>query len=725
MLNTKPKKRKKHVSFRFNMLFFVVFCLFSLLILRLGVVQIVYGDDYKREIQRTDDVTVNNPVPRGKMYDRNGKVIVDNTPLNAITYTKKQNANALDLLKTAEKLSNLISMGDTETLKKTVHERDKKDFWILKNPEKAKKLITKKEWTEFDQKKLDDKQIYNLQLKRITDNQLDSLNLNTVAIFSKFSAGYALTPQIVKNKDVSPKEYAIISENLGKLPGVDTTTDWERKYVFGDTLKTVLGKVSTSDEGLPKEQLDKYLAQGYSRNDRVGKSYIEMQYEDVLQGQKAKIKNITDRSGNILSTQTVSEGQRGNDLVLTIDMDLQQQVENIISDELLKAKQAPNTGLLDRAFVVLMDPHTGDILTMAGKQLVKDPDTGKTELRDFALGNITTSYNVGSAVKGATILTGYKTGAITPGQYQIDEPLAFKNSPVKKSWKTFGKINDLTALQVSSNVYMWKTVISMAGGHYVPGGTVSLNYNTYNTLRQSFAQFGLGTLTGIDLPNETAGLKGPSLPVPGLLMDIGIGQYDTYTTMQLAQYVSTIANGGYRVQPHIVKEIRQPSSDNNKLGPIVEEVQPKILNKIDMQDDWIKRVQEGFRMVAQVPPGTAVSYFRGVDYSPAAKTGTAQAFYDGPDRKKFGKIPPEVMNLSLVTFAPFDNPEIAMAVLVPWAYQGNTGPSINGNIGRRALDAYFDLKKQRQQSGQNNPTAEEKVQNGGADQATTQTNPQG
>src|SRR4051794_12673919 len=91
-LNTKAKKKKKHVSFRFNMLFFVVFLLFSLLILRLGVVQIVYGDDYKREIQRTDDVTVNNPVPRGKMYDRNGKAIVDNTPLNAITYTKKQNA---------------------------------------------------------------------------------------------------------------------------------------------------------------------------------------------------------------------------------------------------------------------------------------------------------------------------------------------------------------------------------------------------------------------------------------------------------------------------------------------------------------------------------------------------------------------------------------------------------------------------------------------------------
>jgi cell division protein FtsI/penicillin-binding protein 2 len=240
-------------------------------------------------------------------------------------------------------------------------------------------------------------------------------------------------------------------------------------------------------------------------------------------------------------------------------------------------------------------------------------------------------------------------------------------------------------------------------------------------MRQSFSQFGLGTLTGIDLPNETMGFKGQE-KISGKLLDLAIGQYDTYTTMQLAQYVSTIANGGYRVQPHIVKEIRQPSPDNNKLGPVVEEIEPKILNRINAQDDWIKRVQEGFRMVAQVGDGTAVNYYRGTDYSPAAKTGTAQAFYDGPERKKFGKIPPEVMNLSLVTFAPYDNPEIAMAVLVPWAYQGNSGPTISGNIGRRVLDAYFDLKKQRQQAGQNNPTANETVQNGGSNQTVQPNN---
>ena len=144
----KKKKKKTHVPFRLNILFFIVFVLFSVLILRLGELQIVYGDDFKREIQRTEDVTVNNPVPRGKMFDRNGKVIVDNTPLNAITYTKNQNTQPTEMLKTAEKLAKLISIDTSK-----IRERDKKDFWILKNPELAKEKITKKEWDLYDQKK--------------------------------------------------------------------------------------------------------------------------------------------------------------------------------------------------------------------------------------------------------------------------------------------------------------------------------------------------------------------------------------------------------------------------------------------------------------------------------------------------------------------------------------------------------------------------------------------
>ncbi len=96
---------------------------------------------------------------------------------------------------------------------------------------------------------------------------------------------------------------AVVSEHLDELPGVDVTSDWEREYPYKNLLRSVLGSVSSSDEGLPSNLLDHYLSLGYSRNDRVGKSYIEYQYESLLQGQKAKVENITDSNGNVTGTK--------------------------------------------------------------------------------------------------------------------------------------------------------------------------------------------------------------------------------------------------------------------------------------------------------------------------------------------------------------------------------------------------------------------------------------
>ncbi|HEO8418635.1 peptidoglycan D,D-transpeptidase FtsI family protein [Niallia sp. FSL W8-0635] len=689
------KKKKKTIPVRLNIIFFFVFLLFSALILRLGFVQIVYGEDYKRELEKTEDVTVNTSVPRGKMYDATGKVIVDNVAQKAITYTNS-GVKQEEMLETAELLSKYI-MKDT----KKVTEREKKDYWIIKNEEKANKKVSDKEKEALAEKYPDqdeyNTEVYQLQLDRITEEDINSLSnhdLEVLAIYREFISGYKLTPQMVKNKDVSDKEFAVVSENLESLPGVDTTTDWERSYAFGDTLKSVLGNVSSAERGLPAEKLDYYVSRGYSRNDRVGTSYLELQYEDVLKGQKEKIRNKTDKKGNIVSTEVITEGKRGNDLVLSIDMELQLEVEKIIEEELKTAKTFAGTKLLDRAYVVLMNPNTGDVLSMAGKRLVRNEKTGKLEVQDDALGNITTTYNVGSVVKGATVLTGYKTGAISPGTVWNDTPVKIGNT-IKKSWTTMGPINDLTALQRSSNVYMFRTVMKMAGANYVYGQPLSVQLSDFSLVRNEFAQYGLGIRTGIDLPNEQVGFKGQDT-LPGFLLDLSIGQYDTYSNMQLAQYVSTIANGGKRMEPHIVKEIREPVADDSTLGPVVETIKPKVLNKVDVKSEWIERVQQGFKMVAQTPKGTAYSNLGGKDYSPAAKTGTAEAFYDGPSRSDYGKEPPQVMNLSLISYAPSDNPEVAMAVMVPWAYQGSVDNGSNKKIGERVLDAYFDLKKERQ-----------------------------
>ncbi|WP_088071091.1 peptidoglycan D,D-transpeptidase FtsI family protein [Gottfriedia luciferensis] len=705
----KPKKYKIILPTRLNTLFFLVFVLFSLLILRLGVVQIVKGEDYKLELERTENMTVDQSVPRGKILDRNGKVVVDNTPLRTITYTRKKGTTSGELLTMATKLTQYLRMPVDKIM-----ERDKKDYWLLNHPDEAKKLVSKKEDKKLKKEFKDDdagynKAYYNLQLDKITQADIDSLSakdLQILAIYKQMSVGYALTPQSIKSEGVTEEEYARVSEHLDELPGVDVTTDWERKYVYKDTFRTILGNITSEKEGLPAQNVDYYLARGYDRNDRVGKSYIEKQYEDVLRGTKGKAQNVIDSNGNVVDTKVITEGEPGSDLVLSIDIDLQGKVDEIVKRELLKAKATSNGKYLDRAFVTMMNPKTGEILAMSGKQIVKDKKTGKLKVVDYATGNLTSSYEMGSTVKGATVLTGYQTGAITPGQRQFDTPIKIAGTPVKASYKNMGWISDLDALKRSSNVYMFRTAMAIGHAHYVENKPLDIDVRAFDTFRNSFSEFGLGVKTGIDLPNEAIGFKGVDKS-PGFLLDMAIGQYDTYTPLQLAQYVSTIANGGYRIQPHVAKELRQPSIGDDS-GVIRQEFKPKVLNRIDMKDSYIDRVKTGFYKVYNEQGGTARPYFLGVDYKIAGKTGTAQSVYDGPDRKKYNG-PQKTYNLTLIGYAPYDNPEIAFSVVVPWL-QSDQAP-VNKYIGRGIMDEYFKLKKERQSETTDEPKDNVDTQN--------------
>ncbi|PEA82663.1 peptidoglycan D,D-transpeptidase FtsI family protein [Bacillus pseudomycoides] len=691
------KKQKTSISIRLNILFFCVFILFSAIIVQLGKVQIVDGETYKNQVEKNENATTSIPVPRGKIYDREGKPVVDNRALRTITYTRLKGVSSEDILKTAKDIANILEISEEEINKLT--EVDKKDFWMQLNKKRAKEKITKQEEEKFREKGIEgkelDKRIEELRRKRITEEELAELtqqDLQVLVIKSKMSSGYQMTPQIIK-KDVTEQEYTRISENLAKFPGIDATVDWERNYVNGDLFRSVLGNITSAEEGLPKEHLDSYLVRGYNRNDRVGKSYIEQRYEDVLHGTKKEVRNNIDKAGNVIQTDTVSKGKSGNNLTLTIDMELQKKVEESIEKNLKAFKSSES--LLDRAFVVMMDPKTGQLLSMAGKRLVEKD--GKAEVEDFALGNMVTSYELGSAVKGATLLTGYQTGAIQPGTQFYDTPMKFKGTRVKKSWNVsgFGNINDLRALQVSSNVYMFHTALQIAGVNYVPNSSLDIKQAAFDTMRYYFKQFGLGVPTGINLPNEITGQTRQKDSQPGFLLDFSIGQYDTYTPLQLAQYISTIANDGYRMQPQIVQEIREQTTKKEEIGQVVQSIEPVVLNRVDVKSEYIDRVKEGFRWVFQEGDGTGVKYFQKAPYKPAGKTGTAQTVYGGDSKigrnEKGERI--ECYNLTLVGYAPYDNPEIAFSVVVPWVHNDKSG--INSLIGKDILDIYFDLKKQR------------------------------
>ncbi|MFB7157930.1 peptidoglycan D,D-transpeptidase FtsI family protein [Lysinibacillus sp. NPDC056232] len=686
-------KHNSNLTFRMNVLFFAIFIVFSMLIFRLGYMQIVKGEDYVRDLERKEEVAVNTSVPRGRMYDRYGRILVDNQPENAITYTKMSTTTTDEMVEIAEKLAQLI---EQPTNRVTL--RDKQDFWIIKNHDAAYAKVTKTEEKKIRaQENVTESQI-NAQIgklvrERITNEELLQLtdkDMEVLAIFREMVSGYNLSPQIIKSENVSAEEFALVSERLTELPGVNTTTDWKRLKLSS---LAILGRTTVPAKGIPKEKLNYYLARDYSRNDRVGESYIEAQYEDLLQGQKSVVKNITNKKGQVVDTVTTYKGEPGKDLKLTIDSELQLETEKIVERELLQLKSRGGSYLLDRAFLVMMDPNTGDILSMVGKKIEKNPETGKYEVVDYSYGTFTTAYEAGSSVKAATLLTGYNQGVVSMGTYMGDEPIELAGTPTKASiFNRSGYIsmNDLTALERSSNVYMFKIAMLINGTPYSYKMPLRLKDDTFSKMRNNFAQFGLGVKTGIDLPNEFSGVQGPSGPtMGGKTLDLAIGQYDTYTPLQLAQYISTIANGGYRIQPHVVKEVREPSNDGQQLGQLVNEIGPTILNRIDNSVEEIDHVKKGLRLVYTGTQGTARAQFANTPYTAAGKTGTAEVVYFGPLKEYYGT---QTLTFTHVGFAPYENPEIAYAVVIPWATTGREHLSNNNVIARDALDKYFELK---------------------------------
>lgn len=662
------KRKKSQVPFRLNILFLVVFFLFSILILRLGVLQIVNGEEKRLESEAVEEVIARKEAPRGKLLDSNFREVVGNKPFFSLTYTKTVDTKAEDTMRIAKWLADRL--GVTEEQKKKITERDKKDYFIAKIgvAELLEERLSKKE------KKLSDKEQYKALVNKITAEEINSLtekDINVLAYKRAMDTGYAYSAQRIKT-NLSNEEVSVISENLGDLPGVDIMADSERIYPYGES--TIFGKVKQ----IPKTRTEYFLSMGYDRSDQVGISGLEVQYEQVLRGTKEKSVYLTNpKTGATIGEPKTIPGQRGKDIVLTLDMELQFRLEKILEEEILKAKPLGGNDLLKSAYIVMMNPKTGEVKGIAGKTY----EDG--EFHNDAYGALFNAYEMGSTVKGATVLTGLQEKVIGMGDVIYDAPFT-KNGMNKSSWKNMGYINDLDALRMSSNVYMFNIMDRMIGPEHWT--------ETYAEARYSFSQFGLGVKTGIDFPNEAVGYEGkPPEGESGTLYDLGIGQFDTYTTIQLVQYVSTIANGGYRVKPQLVREVREPATSEETHGKLLKRFEPEILNKLDVEDKYIKRVQQGFWQVMHAPGGTAKSYFDDPEkyHNPAGKTGTAQRIIKHP---RTGQLV-EKHNLTLVGYAPFENPEIAFAVVVPEGTPQNGNQKINKYIGQRALEAYWDLKK--------------------------------
>ncbi|GEK90636.1 peptidoglycan D,D-transpeptidase FtsI family protein [Alkalibacterium kapii] len=678
----KNNKKKSHIPFRLNLLFFIIFLLFSTLILRLAYLQIVQADEYKAEVERTEQRTITGSVPRGEIFDANLNKLVGNEARHTITYTRGSNVPAKQMAAVAYELADYIDMPHTTSFEVDrqfdLSERDLKDFFIARNQDEIIDRLNDEE------QNLSGSESYSAMLDKVEETEilsLDERQLDAAVIFKKMNAAYALSTVNIKNQDVTEIEIARVSENLDKFPGVDTGTDWVRYYPEGDMLSSILGVVTSEEQGVPETRLKTYLAKGYSRNDRVGKSYLELEYESVLSGTKSRIETETNTDGDIINQVQKYSGQKGDNLVLTMDIDFQETVEQIAKDSLSQRE-----GLNNSIYIAAMDPNNGDILAMTGKEI----DEGK--VNDITYGIFNHNFSMGSSIKGATVLSAYMDGVLDKSNNVIvDQPLHLKDSKTISSvFNRYGAepVNDIKALEVSSNVYMARLAMRM-GGEYDYTKNMSLNISGQRLLdkeRHYFNQLGLGVPTGIDLPSESTGLEGAA-SVPGGLF-FSFGQYDTYTPLQLLQYTSTIANGGTRIAPRLVSEIRDTNKDTGSVGALRTEIPTKVLNTVDVSKEAMDRVQKGFYEAVNGSRGTARNYFKGTPYVSAGKTGTAEAFYWDDDLKE---ITESVINITYVGYAPHDDPEIAVAVVVPnLPLTGRTNRE-NTRAARRVMDAYFQV----------------------------------
>ncbi|UOQ86018.1 peptidoglycan D,D-transpeptidase FtsI family protein [Gracilibacillus salinarum] len=688
----KTKKKKAQLPFRLNILFVSVFAVFSLLIIQLGVVQILNGEEAQRKINQTDNTPSEKPVPRGKMYDSNFDLVVDNQAVKSITYTPPKNGeSATERLELAKKLAKYITIiKDDEALSDEITDRDKKEYWYLNNQETITDRLTEEEKT------LSASERYQVELDSITEEDLSSVDWtselnNIIAIKKELDSAYELSPHVVVNEGLTDEEYAKVAEHLTDLPNIDAVIDWEREREYEDTFSSFIGNLTSSEEGIPRDNSAFYLANGYTWNDRVGTSGLEQEYENVLRGRKEQVQYTTNSDGNVVNSEVVVDGQRGKDLVLTVDMEFQQAVDKIVQEELEKAinNSASNNGYLKDALAVVMNPQTGDILAMSGYRY----DRENNEYLNQAYRTIYDSHEPGSSIKGATLLAGYQEGVVDVGSRLSDVPIKIKSTPEFASHAFLGNsISDLTALQESSNVYMARIAIKIAGATYrLNEPLYNFDYSAFNTMRKYYNQFGLGVKTGIDLPFEATGVTGAN-PVQGNLLHLAIGQYDTYTTLQLAQYVSTIANDGYRMKPRLVKEIREPdNSTTGTPGKIIESFEPQVLNRVEMDEKYIEQVQEGFRRVYE--SGTASYQWSSFPYEMAGKTGTAEKpQYEKQEDGTYKKVA-DTDNLSLIGYSPFENPEVAFAIVVPENGTANGRHQIHHVIGKRIIETYYEYKE--------------------------------
>ena len=704
-LNGKKDKTRKLLknptmlaSGRVKLLFFVITVLFLVLIGKLYHMQIMNQSFYEsKQAGGAGSLQIVQGAPRGNIYDAKGVPLATTEPVEAIEYTRGQNTTADDMRKIADRLAGILTLDNDF---KQITERDKKDYFLAdaNNLEKIAKSLTKEEKTDEKGNALSGSEIYNVQLSKVTeaDINFNEQQMFAVKLFKEMNSTTIFNTTIITTSNLTAEQQAYIGEHEGELQGISVGTSWNRKYA--DTaLKPILGTVTTQKQGIPEDMLDEYLKEGFQRNDRVGTAFLEKGYEQYLQGTHTISNVLTDKQGNVTGTEVKQKGSKGDNLKLTIDLKFQDAVDKILENE-MNNMIADGFGTYSQgAYAVVLDSKTGAVLALSG--LERDEKTGA--MQSNTNGTFQSAFVPGSVVKPATLTAGWNANVIAGNQVLNDMPIQIAGSSLIESWFTNGilPINAVQALEYSSNTYMVQIALKMLGQPYVPNMAVdgTDRVAAFKKLRESFASYGMGTSTGFDIPGEAQGYikDANKITVSDLLME-SFGQFDTYTPLQLATYGMALANNGERLATHIVEGIYETNFEGG-MGKLVKNITPKIMDKVNITPENMDVLHNGMYQVVHGNDfvngqiGATGYYMRpsqGAQVSISAKTGTAEVTYVAPD----GTTVPVTVN-NVVAYAPTENPQISIGVMVPQTTvkEGGVTSKIGQNITREITNLYNSM----------------------------------
>lgn len=675
----------EQINFRFNIITIFVYIIGIVLIVQLLNLQVVNGESYREQSNTRLSRVSKIDSTRGSILDRSGNEIAGVKLQNDIELFKT-NISDEELNQAILALVNLlndyqITYTDTFPIKINPFEYTISDTEL--SNWKAKYKIEENASAEEVFYKFKSK--YNITSENVEDiRKIISIRYKITTI------GYSATKSITIATNVNDEVVAQINERNDEFPGISISTNTVRAYPLGSLAAHVIGYTRTISDEEYKEKKDRY-----DIDDIIGKTGIEYLFEDYLKGTDGEKQVEMSVDGTITGEYVTKNAIAGSDVVLTIDANLQQVTETALANCVEKIKNGGFAQTYDAkgGAAVVMDVNTGDVLSMASyptyepEWFVGTLETDKwnymndSETHPLLNKAIQGTYEPGSTFKMITAIAGLETGGITPKEKINDTGIYKKYGVDMKCWyftsyhRGHGYLNVTQALQHSCNYFFYET-----------GDRIGIDAIVKYALH-----FGLGKKTGIELPSEQAGTLAQKQEGktwnPGDTLNAAIGQGDnSFTPLQIAKYISSIANGGTVVKPTIIKTIL--NSDGTEVPK--EEIEKYTNEKLGFQDEddgiaisqeSINIAKEGMRMATSEAGGTAYSIFKNFVVEVAGKTGSAEAGQDANSK--------DIVNAWFVCFAPFDNPEVAVVVMIENGGHGNYA----AEVARDILTQYFGMNE--------------------------------